>query len=69
MYRNIKSLCYVQGTSTVLSITLQKQTNEQTLEKQIRFLVTRGGGWRGKWVEFDKDNQKVQTSSYNINKY
>ena len=39
------------------------------LEEEMRFLVTRGGGWRGKWGEVDKDSQKVQTSSYKINKY
>ena len=32
MYRNIKSLCYVPGTNTVLF--LKKQTKKQTLRKR-----------------------------------
>ena len=36
-------------------------------KKEIRFVVTRVGRWGE--GELDEDRQKVQTSSYNINKY
>ena len=34
------------------------------MEKEIRFVVTRGRGW-GEW-ELDEGGQKVQTGSYKI---
>ena len=37
------------------------------MEKEIRFVVTRGGTWREE--ELDQGGQKVQTPSYKINKY
>ena len=36
-------------------------------EKEIRFVVTRGGERGGGLL--DKGSQKVQTSSYKVNKY
>ena len=49
MYRNIKSQCCRTGTNIVLCfrvIILQKQTNN-LIEKEIRFVVTRGGEMGG----------------------
>ena len=40
------------------------------IEKEVRFVVTRGRGWgRGWGVELDEGGPKVQTSNYKINKY
>ena len=38
----------------------------QLIEKEMRFVAIRGGGGGG---ELDEGSQKVQTSSYKINKY
>ena len=43
-----------------------KQINK-LIEKEIKSVATRGGGWGGK--ELNEGGQKVQTSSYKINKY
>ena len=44
----------------------KKQAN-RLIEKEIRFVVTRGGVW-GK-EELDEGSQEVQTSSYKITKH
>ena len=44
------------------------KTNKQTkIEKEIRFVVTRGREWED--GELGKGSHKIQTSSYKINKY
>ena len=56
MYRNIKSLCCTPVNNIVLQVnyTSNKQTNE-FIEKEIRFVVTRGkGGGRGNWMKIVK---------------
>ena len=48
--------------------TQRNQINKTNkLTEEIRFVVTRGRGW-GK-AKLDEGGQKVQTSSYKINKY
>lgn len=64
MYRYTESLCCVKGTNGELQVNFTSKTNS---EKETRFVVTRGGGWGEEGQ--DKGNQKVQTSSYKINKY
>ena len=39
------------------------------IEKEIRFVVTRGGGGGGGEQELDEGGQKVPTSSYKIDEY
>ena len=48
-----------------VNYTSNKETKSR---KRNRFVVTRDGGGGGR-VEFEESYQKVQTSSYNINKY
>ena len=61
MYRNIESLCCAPGNNTVVQLCFENIF----IEKEIRFLVTTGGGWgQG---ELDEGSQKVQTFSYKIN--
>lgn len=43
MYGNIKSLCRVTGTNSVSKVNCASKTNKP-LEKEIRSVVTRGGG-------------------------
>ena len=43
MYANVKSLCCVPGTHIVLWVNYTSKTNK-LIEKEIRFVVTRGGG-------------------------
>ena len=68
MYRNIESLCCSSGSNIVLyrSNIPQKQTNI-LIEKEIRLMVTRSKIWGE--AELDEGGQKVQTSSYKLNKY
>ena len=61
MYRNIKSH------SVVGQLTLQIQTNK-LIEKEVRYMVNIVRGCGGK-EELDEGGQKLQTSSYKINKY
>ena len=62
MCRNIESLWDVSGTNRVLQVTYTSQTSK-FIEKEIRFVVIRGGGgWVGEG-ELVAGNQKVQTSS------
>ena len=64
MYRNIESLCCVQGNNIACrSITLQKQTHR----KRDQICSTRGKRWRDE--KLGKGGQNVQTSSLKINKY
>ena len=67
MYRNIESLHCVIKNNIMLQVnyTSNKETKSR---KRNRFVVTRDGGGGGR-VEFEESYQKVQTSSYNINKY
>ena len=68
MCRNTKSLCCVTGTTIMLYINYTLKSTKQTnSQKKIRFLVTSGGGLGE--GELDEGVQKVQTSSYKINKY
>ena len=56
---------YQELTQCCRSIILQKQTNK-LIEEEIRFVVTRGGGWvEG---ELNEGGQKVQTFNHKINK-
>lgn len=54
MYRNTESLCSSRGTKIAgRSILLQKQANK-LLEKEIIFVVTKGGGGvsgKGNWIK------------------
>ena len=53
MYGNIKSLCCVPGTNSVIGQLYFK--NRQTLvEKETRFMVARDGEWVGGWMEVVK---------------
>ena len=67
MYRNIRSLCYGPGINIVCkSIIHEKLTNQLTnLLKKSQFVATRGRG-EG---ELEEGSEKVQTSTYKINKY
>ena len=47
---------------------LQEQTNK-LIEKEFRFVVTRSRGGCGVWGGLDEGNQKIEISSYKINKY
>ena len=44
---------------------------KQTIEKDIKSVVTRSGPWSETWSKgpSDEDNQKVLTSSYKVNEY
>ena len=54
--------------NTVLQGSYTSKTNRQTnSEKEIRFVVTKGMGLGE--GELEEGGQKVQTSSYKINKY
>ena len=47
MYRNIESLCCTTGTNIVLQVNYTSKANKYTrkpVEKEIRFVVTRGRG-------------------------
>ena len=70
MYRNIKSLCcLIETTQSCRSVIIQTPTNQLTkklTEKEIRLVVTRDGGWEK--GELDEGGQKVQTSSYKMNR-
>ena len=50
---------------------VESKTSKNLIKKiEVRVTVTRGRGWGLCGVrELDKDSQKVQTSSYKINKY
>ena len=69
MYRNIKTLYCVTGANIVSVGQLYFKNNQSNklIEKQIRFTVTRSGGTGEGGL--DEDSQKVQNSSYKINKY
>ena len=60
----ISNHCCATGTNVVYckSIILQKQANK-LIEKEIRFVVTRGEG-----KKLEEDNQKAQTPSCKISK-
>ena len=54
MYRNIESLCCVPETNIVLQVSYISRTNK-LIEKEIRFVVTKGGGGvRGNWMKIVK---------------
>ena len=63
MYRSIISPCCVPGTNLVLLVNYTSKTNKP-IEKEIRFVVTRGRGWEE--GELDEGGQKVTTCSYKI---
>ena len=66
MYRNIKLLCCVIGTNTLLQVNCISNTNTQTQERdQVCGYQRRGQGKR----ELDEGSQKVQTSSYKTDNY
>ena len=55
MYRNIQSLCCAMGIIIVLWVNYTSKTSKIT-EKEIQFVVTRGGGevgaeGRGNWMK------------------
>ena len=57
-------------TNTVWShLYAESKKNMKLIEKEIRFVVTRGGGGGGGEQELDEGGQKVPTSSYKINEY
>ena len=56
---------YQELTQCSRSIIFKKKN--KLIEKKMRIVVTRGGGWREE--ELDEGSQKVQTSSYKTNKY
>ena len=56
------------GIYTVWShLTVESKNPYKLIEKEIRFEVTRGWGCRKR--RLDEESQKVQASSYKINKY
>ena len=65
MYRDIESLCCVRGANIILQVNYTFKMNKQ--KKEIRFVVIRGR--EQEEGELDKGSQKVQASSYKINKY
>ena len=64
MYRNIDSLCCVPGTDIVSQVNYTSKRNKLT-EKEIGFVVTRGGGG----YTLEEGGHKGQTSGYKIYKY
>ena len=68
MYRNIKNLCCIPGTTTVLWVNRTSKTNKQInspIEKKIRFVFTRGEeGWGE--AELNEGSQKAQIQNYKI---
>ena len=54
-------------THTHKNKTEAKQKTTRLIEKEIRLVVTRGGGLGER--ELEEGVQKVQTSSYKVNKY
>ena len=58
---------YQELNSVVGQLYFKNKQAINVIEKDIQFVVARGGGW-GK-AELNEGNQKVQTSSYKINKY
>ena len=64
MYENSESLCCITGTSVVGQLHFK---NKQTYRKRDQICVTRGMGWGE--GELDEGSQKLQTSSYKMNKY
>ena len=66
MYSNTESLYCAPETNEVLEVNYTSK-DKQPHRKKITFVVTRGRGW---WEgELDEGRQKVQTSSYKINKH
>ena len=59
MYKNTKSLHCAPGSYSVAG---QLYFKNKLIEKEVRFVVTRGGGWGEE--ELEEGGQKVQTSSY-----
>ena len=54
MYRNIESLCCVKGINKCCRSNFKNKQNK-LIEKEIRFVVTRGGGWgEGNWMKVVK---------------
>ena len=56
MYRNSESLCCVTGTKNSVVAQLyfknKKKHTNKLMDKEIRFVVTRGRGWgRGNWMK------------------
>ena len=49
------------------SVIDQLYFRNKLIEKEIRFVITRGQGWGE--GELDEGSQEVQTLSYKINKY
>ena len=49
------------------SVVGQLYLKNKLIEKEIKLVATRGRGWRD--GELNEGGQKVQTSSYKINKY
>lgn len=64
IHRNIKSLCCVP---VINSVVLQLHLKNKLLQKEIRLVVSRGGGWGE--GELDECYQKVQNSSCKISNY
>ena len=64
----MESLCYIPGTNIALLVNYtSKQTDKQRnklSENEIRFVLT-----TGRVAGRDEGSQKVQTSSFMINKY
>ena len=60
-------ICCVPGTNILLQVNQTSKTNKQTHRKKDQICgYQKWGWWEG---ELDECSQKVQTSSYKINKY
>ena len=68
IYRNMESLCHAPVTNIVLQVNYTTKTNKQNSQKKRSdsWLPEVGGMGEG---ELDEGGQKLQTSSYKINKY
>ena len=65
IYKNIESLCCKLGT---VQVNYTSKTNKEKQRKTDQSFGTRGsGGWEER--KLYEDSQKVQISSYKINKY
>ena len=66
MYRNIELLCHAPGSNIVLQVIYISKTNKTQRKRDQICGYQRWGMGKG---ELDESRQKVQTSSYKINKY
>ena len=67
MQRNIKSLCCITGTNSVVGQLYLK--NKKTRRKRDQISGYQIQGWGEEGRELDEDSQNIKTSGYKINKY